>query len=261
MAITMFSSTGCIRCAIVKQYLKDKDIAFEEHDIKTESGNEKFKAFYKVRRNDVKRDKAGIFFPVVEDSEKVIQDAAVNLDWFMNKGAMSAAIKENNLGHGWLGGLNISAVPTEFFDSFLEILSRMTVGGLNIAAECDGRNPALLEKILEAKLIDRLAFNIDVAKFEANDAAYIAEFEKSVYITERYTNNAQIKFSIDIALNGKAAKKELFETIAQVMEKAANNNRLAILITNKENIDANIYAYRQAMNEWQASADLKKRLY
>ncbi len=261
MAITMFSSTGCIRCAIVKQYLKDKDIAFEECDIKTESGNEKFKSFYKVKRNDVKRDKAGIFFPVVEDNEKVIQDAAVSLDWFMNKGAMTAAIKENNLGHGWIGGLNISLVPSELSDSFLEILSRMAKGGLNIAAECNGLNSALLEKILEAKLIDRLAFNLDVEKFISKDAAFIAEFEKSVFMAERYARNAQIKFSIDIAVNGSAAPKEVFETIAQIMEKASNNNRLPIFITNKDNIEANIYAYRQAMGQWQLAADLKKRLY
>ncbi len=259
MSITVFSSTGCIRCAIVKQYLKENNLSYDEYDIKTDEGNNKFKAFYRERRSEVKRDSSGIFFPIVESEGKIIQDAAVNLDWFMTKGAMSQSITENNLGHGWIGGLNISSVPANYFDSFIEILSRMKDGGLNISLETDGNNPELLEKILKAKLGHKLHFFINVKAFAENNKSYQDAFEKSLLAMECYARGLKFKYFIDLEVDGQKAELSIFEKIAQCMQSATNNPRLPVFITNKSAIEANIYAYRQAMGQWQINADLNKR--
>ena len=261
VAITIFSSTGCIRCSIVKKYLEDNDISFTEYDIKIDDGNEKFKAFYKVNRQNVLRDNTGIFFPIVQDGGTIVQDAGASLDWLINKRALSASILPNNLGHGWIGKINISLVPHQYADSFFEILTRLKQGGLKIAAECTGENSILLERILTAKLVDKLSFNIDVASFIKKDEAYIQSFQRSVYVTDNYHHSTKVKFFIDVALQNQKVSPSVFEEIAKTMKDSCNNNRLPVFLTNTSNIDANLYAYRQSMGEWQILTELKTRLY
>ena len=103
MPVTVFSSTGCIRCDIVKNYLRNRDLPFVEHNIKTDDGNDVFKQFYREHRSQVRRDENGIFFPVVLDGTRVVQDAGVSLAWFICGNALDAAITPSNLGHGWIG--------------------------------------------------------------------------------------------------------------------------------------------------------------
>ena len=261
MKITLFSSTGCIRCTIVKKYLEDNDISFTEHDIKTEDGNEKFKTFYKRNRQNVQRDHTGIFFPIVQDGDTIVQDAGASLDWLINKRALSNSIRPNNLGHGWIGKINISLVPHQYADSFFEILTRLKQGGLKIAAECTGANAILLERILNIKLIDKLNFNVDVASFMKKDEAYLQSFQRSVHVADNYQHFTKIKFFLDVAHQNKKVSTSVFGEIAKTMKDSCNNNRLPVFLTNTSNIDANLYACRQSMGEWQILTELKTRLY
>ena len=52
--ITLFSATGCERCKIVKSYMDEHKLTFEEQDIKKD-GKDSFKKFYKENRSTIFR--------------------------------------------------------------------------------------------------------------------------------------------------------------------------------------------------------------
>ena len=62
MSFTIFSATGCTRCKIVKSYMDDHTIVYEDHDIKAK-GKDAFNTFYRENRNAIFRGEEGIEFP------------------------------------------------------------------------------------------------------------------------------------------------------------------------------------------------------
>lgn len=249
MSVIVFSSTGCIRCEIVKKYLNSRNILFTEHDIKTSGGNESFKAFYREHRSEVRRDENGIFFPVVADGSRIVQDAGASLAWFMCGDGLNAAITPNNLGHGWIGGLNISACPAEHAETFLNILRLLKAGGLATELSCNGKNASLLRKILEEKLADRLQF-----KLAAN-----SELTASLRSAKECAGKAEVLFTLDIQGLERRLTPVEAAVMAQLMAEATGDNRLPLRIVNSSPDDAvNLFPYRTEARRWQVLADLAR---
>ena len=251
MSVTVFSSTGCIRCDIVKNYLSSRGLPFVEHNIKTNDGNEAFKAFYREHRSEIRRDEHGIFFPVVFDGNRVVQDAGVTLAWFMCGNALDAAITPNNLGHGWIGGLNISACADGPEVSFLEILRLLKAGGLSTELLCSGKNAALLQTVLDEKLADRLIFRLAASLTES------AELSQSLRTAIDRAGKAEILYFLDIqGSDGRLAPAEVAEC-ARLMAEATGDNRLPLRIFNSNAEDStNLLPYRTEARRWQVLAEL-----
>ncbi len=159
MSYQLFSATGCMRCKIVKIFMDTKSIAYEELDIKSQ-GKDAFKIFYKNNRPDIFRGKDGIEFPILFTGEKIFQGVGVIIAFLMDKDKLKGFVTRSDLSHGWISGLNLCANSMADGKEFISLLRFLKDQGLMIQLETDGRNPHLLEIILEEKLIHRLIFTL-----------------------------------------------------------------------------------------------------
>ncbi|MBP3731469.1 MAG: hypothetical protein J6I40_08385 [Mailhella sp.] len=244
--ITVFSSTGCIRCKIVKSYLKDHDFPFTEHDVKTEEGKNAFREFYRTHRSSVRRDEQGIFFPVVEDGDAIVQDAGPSLGWFIGGAELSQIFLPNNLGHGWTG-VNVIPYRTETEIHFVEICRLMKKGGLNIEAVTEGANPKLLDVLLEQKLIDRLTFKV-IPGFENEN------FLQSITEVAKRLPGLNVNIIADIAdfcdASGVMPQAPLVGKIAECVRSASTDGNIPFAICCSLSEAPNLFPYRTAARRW-----------
>jgi len=159
MPFTIFSATGCMRCKIVKSYMNDHAMAYEDHDIKA-SGKDVFNIFYREHRPDIYRGKEGIEFPILFTGEKIIQGVGKIIAFLKAEDRLNEFVKRSDLSHGWISGLNVSANDASMGDDFLAILRYLKTHGLMIQLATDGRNAHLLETIITDSLVDRLIFQL-----------------------------------------------------------------------------------------------------
>lgn len=158
MPFTIFSTTGCLRCKIVKSYMNDHAMVYEEHDIKTD-GKDAFNLFYRKNRPDIFRGKEGIEFPILFTGEKIRQGVGEILAFLKAGDKLNAFVTRSNLSHGWISGLTLAANHKSEED-FLEILRYLKANGLQVQLETDGHNARLLETIITENLADRLIFQL-----------------------------------------------------------------------------------------------------
>lgn len=75
MNYELFSYPRCTECAGVRQYLKERGIQFEEHDLSSLEGIKRIRDHLKTIREGVERDKSGgIKLPLVLmlDDDKIV---------------------------------------------------------------------------------------------------------------------------------------------------------------------------------------------
>lgn len=255
MAVIVFSSTGCIRCDIVKGYLKNENIEYIEHDIKTKTGDDSFKQFYRKNRKDIRRDDKGIFFPVVilEDNT-IVQDAGSTLSRIITDGRLDSMIEPNQLGHGWTGGLTLLEGSAQDTDDFLHILDIMKRGGLSVEIKTTGINSELLEKSLKANLIDRLIFLVpcEDEKRKGNSGE---ELKDSLRFASTASNNVVVEYFTEI--NSETSPAHIANT-AQFMNESTNSNNLPYKIFCPSPDAPNLFPFRTAARRWQVRTDIKK---
>lgn len=150
-----------MRCNIVKSYLKENELAFEEYDIKA-AGKDRFKTFYKENRSQIFRGEEGVEFPILFTQDKILQGVGVILAFLHAKDTLDGFFTQSDLSHGWVSGVNISAkkLSNSNGNAFVEILRFLKHHGLMIQIETDGRNALVLETIIKKNLISRLIFNL-----------------------------------------------------------------------------------------------------
>jgi len=255
MAVTVFSSTGCIRCNIVKDFLKDREIDYVDYDIKTEEGDKKFKSFYRENRRNVHRDSKGIFFPVVvlEDGS-IVQDAGSTLSRLIAGKTLNALIKPNQLGHGWTGGIDISAGEISDIICFLQVLDLMKKGGLAVEAATSGLNSQALERAITSKLIDRLIFNVPWSE-ESRTGVQGEELANSLKIAFTHSVSVDVHYVTDIPSD---ATPEMLGETARFMDEVTGTNRLPYKLFSSEKSPSNLFPYRTAARRWQVLTDIKK---
>jgi len=157
MKYQLFSATGCHRCGIIKKYMDQNRIVYDEQDIKAK-GKDAFKSFYKENRRDILRGLEGIEFPILYTGEKIFQGVGVVLSYLIADEKLSSFVKRSELSHGWISGINICSWPLTDEYAFLKLLRILKEQGLRIELEADGRHPRLLGTIIKDGLVDRLIF-------------------------------------------------------------------------------------------------------
>lgn len=259
MSVVVFSSTGCIRCAIVKSYLSECNIEYKEFDIKTEQGNNEFKKFYREHRKSIYRDAEGIFFPIVWNGEKILQDAGSTLACLIAGGALNSMIAPNNLGHGWTGGISLTRGACGPGEAFIEVLERLKRGGLSIEILTDGFCSELLEAVLHRRLVDRLRFEVFV---DPEDGAAILELTESLRLACMPSALPELRLFTDIAAHkaddGSFPVPEQIAETARFIREITGNGRLPYVVVNSQAATqaANLLPYRTAARRWQVLTEV-----
>ncbi|MFH1155166.1 MAG: hypothetical protein V1793_15250 [Pseudomonadota bacterium] len=156
MGLTLFSTTGCRRCSIVKSAMEDWSRTWEELDIKA-GAREVFNGFYREHRSRIYRGEDGVEFPVLLTGDKILQGPGVILAWLKAGEPLLDFFSPSQLSGDWISGITLSVVDHNNVGLHIpELLGRLKKGGLKIEVETDGRNPSLLEILAKEALVDRL---------------------------------------------------------------------------------------------------------
>ncbi len=159
MSITLYTAPDCLRCKIVKSWLEKKGMAYSTVDFKADASA--FNAFYRAKRPFIYRNPEGVEFPLFDDGETVKQGTGEIIAYLQAGNAMECCVTRSDLLHGWISGMYPSRCPQNLNDEFEELARHMAEGGLKLCLRVDGRNPDLLEKLIDA--VDKVEVEIPVS--------------------------------------------------------------------------------------------------
>lgn len=139
--------------------MDERGIPYVDLDIKGD-GKEAFSQFYRNNRGVVVRGKEGIEFPVFTDGKTIRQGVGVVIAYLHTGTKLDGSIGPSELSHGWMDGIHVSGGNPLLVDELVAVLSFIKRNGLHLQLDTDGRNAAVLEKLLEHGLGDRVLMDI-----------------------------------------------------------------------------------------------------
>lgn len=158
MSITLYTAPDCLRCKIVKAFLAEKNLPYAAVDYKEQK--DEFNAFYRANRPVIYRNPEGIEFPLFSDGQAVKQGSGEIIAYLLSGHALEGSVTRSDLLHGWISGLYPSQCPAGQEDNYVELVRHLAEGGLQVFLQSDGRRPDLLERLLAAGNIARVALNV-----------------------------------------------------------------------------------------------------
>lgn len=162
MAITLYKAPNCIRCRITHEFMDAKGIVYSSYDL--EDDKDIVNGFYRANRKFLHRNETGVEFPMMHDDEgnAVLQGTGVIIAYLLsgNTLADAGAVSESKMLHGWISGLNVSRVPAGQEEHFVELITALSKGGLQVVLDTDGRNADLLERLINTGCLTRVRLNI-----------------------------------------------------------------------------------------------------
>lgn len=197
MDITLYTAPDCIRCKIVKAFFNDRNIPYGTIDFKAQA--EEFNTFYRTNRPKIYRNPEGVEFPLFYNGEVIRQGSGEVIAYMLSGDALknAGAVTRSDLLHGWISGLYLSCCPKEQEENFLTLVKHLASGGLTICMQTDGRNSALLEKLLGMNVITKLQLNIlgDSKVYESLYGASIDmdDLAKTISLVKGFANS-QIRY-------------------------------------------------------------------
>lgn len=159
MIPALYTATDCARCHIVKTFMTEHGLPFEEFDIRAQ-GRTAFNRFYRGHHRSIHRGEQGIEFPIWADGKTVKQGVGVVLAWLQAGTRLDGWVAVSSLGHGWIDGLNLSGGSSAAGNDFLVVLRYLKQHGLKTELTADGRNPGVLEQAVSEGMIDSLIFTL-----------------------------------------------------------------------------------------------------
>lgn len=189
MSITLYTAPDCLRCKIVKSWLEGKSMAYATVDFKGDATT--FNAFYRANRPHIYRNPEGVEFPLFDDGKVIKQGSGEVIAYLLSGHELECCVTRSDLLHGWISGLYPSRCPKAQEDNFMELVRHLAAGGLTICLRVDGRNPALLEKLLALKLPGRVELNLPAHNvYEDNTSPVPADVARSVALVRQAADHA-----------------------------------------------------------------------
>ena len=160
MGNIIFTSTGCVRCKMVKRFMHENNITYVEKDIK-EGGKEDFNKFYKQNRKDIFRGATGVEFPVFTDIEVIRQGVSACIGYLHSGKQLDGFVGVGILHENWVDGFYVSGGNPEYAEEFLKVL-RYIKNKLNMKTqiETNGKNSVILNQILVENIADRAIMKV-----------------------------------------------------------------------------------------------------
>ena len=159
MAATIYTATGCTRCKILANFLREQGIAFSDHDSLGE-GREAFKAFYRQNRRQVYRDADGVAFPIYTDGALIRQGLPLIVAYLTAGTDLDGFFGHSTLHGSWIDGIFVSGGDPAQGDRFLAVLKVLKKHRFMLQIETSGANAQLLKQVLEQDLADRVIMEV-----------------------------------------------------------------------------------------------------
>jgi pyruvate formate lyase activating enzyme len=156
---TIYSSTGCIRCKLVMQRLRELSEPYQEHDIKAE-GKEAFQQFYTAQRKAIYRGPDGIEFPILTDGHAIFQGLGPALARLQAGERLRGFFRIGCLHKEWLDGISVSGGPAARAEDFLAVLRFLRKHAMKLEVATNGKNADLLGAVVRECLADRLIMTV-----------------------------------------------------------------------------------------------------
>lgn len=157
--ITIYTSTGCTRCKIVKKYMDEASISYVEADMKGE-GKEDFQGFYKVNRNSVYRGPDGIEFPIITDQKEIRQGIGSAIAYLHGGVRLDGYFSVGTLHKEWVDGIHISQGNSLYIEDFIQVLKTLKSKNMKLQLDTNGVNSCVLKRVLDEKLADVVIMNV-----------------------------------------------------------------------------------------------------
>lgn len=159
MSSVLYTLPGCSRCKIIKRFLEERGISFEEKDIKGE-GKDHFQKFYTANRQFISRGPEGIKFPIFTDGSIIRQGCGAVLAYLHSGNKLDGFFSVETLRGEWLDGIHISTGDPRYAEDFLAVLRYLKKSGLKLQVDTNGKNSVLLRRVLEEKLAEAVIMHV-----------------------------------------------------------------------------------------------------
>ena len=236
MGITLYTAPDCIRCKIVKAFFAEKGIGYDTIDFKEQK--DEFNTFYRTNRPAIYRNPEGVEFPLFSDGSVIKQGSGEIIAHMLSGNVMEACVTRSDLLHGWISGLYPSQCPAGQEDNFVELVRHLAAGGLKVLLQSDGRNPALLERLLAGKNVSKVTLNIlgTAAAYEHSFGGPLpgADLAKSVSLARGFAGG-EVRLLVSPTLRSDGSyswtTKEEAAEAAQMVADATGDKQLPFTIT------------------------------
>lgn len=275
----LFTLTGCTRCKIVKRFMEEREIFYEEKDIKAE-GKEDFQKFYAANRESVYRGPQGIEFPVYFDGA-VIRQGLGPVIAYLHSGKKLDGFFSIGMLHGeWVDGLHVSGGDPAFAGEFLEVLRYLKGNNMKLRVDTTGKNSGILRRILEEGLADlvvmEVAGPVDLYGQIMGETVDEQDIRESIILTSRfsdyrfqttvaplreqdggvrYMTPEEVARAARLIEESTGSKKHPYLIRPYNPEKAADRRFKAL----KPMTPQEMFGYRTAAREYQVFAEIEKQ--
>ena len=191
MSITLYTAAGCVRCRMVRQFLKERGLTYRDHDALGE-GKEAFRSFYQVNRQKIYRGADGVEFPLFCDGD-VIRQGLPGVIAHLIAGSSLTGFFTHNRKHGqWIDGIHVSGGEPTYGEEFQEVLIYLNKQGFKIQIDTNGLNADLLASVIEHKLADCVIMEVkgslDLYGLLLQPPVDPAEIEKSIILVSNFSD-------------------------------------------------------------------------
>jgi pyruvate formate lyase activating enzyme len=192
MSISLYTATGCVRCRMVRQFLKERNLTFRDHDSLGE-GKEAFRSFYQANRQKIYRGADGVEFPLYCDGE-VIRQGLPGVIAHLVAGPSLNGFFTHGRKHGqWIDGIHVSGGDPAYGEEFLEVLIYLKKQGFMIQIDTNGLNADLLSSVIEHKLADCVIMEVkgplDLYGLLLPHPFDPPEIEKSIILVSKFSEH------------------------------------------------------------------------
>lgn len=188
MSITLFTATGCVRCRMVRQFLKERGLTYRDHDALGE-GKEAFRSFYQANRQKIYRGADGIEFPLYCDGDVIRQGLPGVIAHLVAGPSLNGFFTHGRKPGQWIDGIDVSGGDPAYGEEFLEVLIYLKKQDFKIQIDTNGLNADLLASVIDHKLADCVIMEVkgslDLYGLILQQPVDSAEIEKSIILVSK----------------------------------------------------------------------------
>ncbi|WP_258360992.1 glutaredoxin [Moorella sulfitireducens (nom. illeg.)] len=185
----IFTVPGCTRCKIVKDFMKEKGIAYVEKDIKAE-GKEEFQQFYTANRKSIYRGAEGIEFPIFTDGNKICQGIGPVLAYLNSGEKLAGYFSVGTLHREWVDGIHISSGNSKYADDLMSVLRYLKGNAMKLKVDTNGKHSHILQMILDNALADNVVMNVvgppDLYSTILEEEVDLRDIEKTISLVPKF---------------------------------------------------------------------------